>query len=357
MPGFSVDDFIKPVSADNPCGENLEYDPAYMELFTLAEGKPEQEIGGTLVAAEEPNWRDVRSRAVELWARTRDLRLASLLTLAELRLEGIDGAVRGLHLMRRLLEEQWEGFYPRLDPEDNNDPTMRVNILDAFVKPPNTFGDPWKFQSRLIEAPLVESAQVGRFSYRDILLATGEMTLPEGSNPPPAIATIEAAFDNVPLESLTTLVSSLAQGLDHAKGIDKAFTEKVGSSRAMDLSALTKLFFNMHKAALTRQERRAGPTGGAEAGGGGPSGGAGGGGADGGPRIAGEVRSREDVMLALDKIVRYYESFEPSSPVPILVKRARRLVGKSYVEAVKDLTPDAVSALSILAGIDLAQTS
>ncbi|MCC6284874.1 MAG: type VI secretion system protein TssA [Phycisphaerales bacterium] len=355
MPGFNVDDFMKPVSADNPCGENLEYDPAYMELFTLAEGKPEQEIGGTLVAAEEPNWRDVRTRAVDLWARTRDLRLASLLTLAELRLEGIEGAVRGLHLMRRLLEEQWEGFYPRLDPDDNNDPTMRVNILDAFVKPPNTFGDPWKFQTRLIEAPLVESAQIGRFSFRDILLATGEMTLPEGSAPPPGISAIEAAFDAVPLETLTAMVDTLALGLGHAKGIDKAFTEKVGASRAMDLSALTKLFFNMHKAAAARLERRAGPVQGAEDASGG--GHAGGGKGEPGARIAGEVRSREDVMLALDKIVRYYESFEPSSPVPILVKRARRLVGKSYVEAVKDLTPDAVSALSILAGIDLAQTS
>ena len=33
------------------------------------------------------------------------------------------------------METYWEGLHPRLDPEDANDPTMRVNILAILAAP------------------------------------------------------------------------------------------------------------------------------------------------------------------------------------------------------------------------------
>ena len=42
------------------------------------------------------------------------------------------------------------------------------------------------------------------------------------------------------------------------------------------------------------------------------------------PVAADEVRSRDDVIRLIDKICDYYRDYEPSSPVPLLLKRAKR---------------------------------
>jgi len=69
-------------------------------------------------------------------------------------------------------------------------------------------------------------------------------------------------------------------------------------------------------------------------------------------RLTGEIRSREDVILALDKICQYYDRYEPSSPLPLLLKRAKRLANKTFLEIVKDLTPDALAQIQALGGVE-----
>jgi type VI secretion system protein ImpA len=76
-------------------------------------------------------------------------------------------------------------------------------------------------------------------------------------------------------------------------------------------------------------------------------------GAPGGPKpIAGEVTSREDAIRMLDKITDYFNRNEPSSPVPILLRRAKRLVSKSFMEIVKDLAPDGLSQVERIRGVE-----
>ena len=67
--------------------------------------------------------------------------------------------------------------------------------------------------------------------------------------------------------------------------------------------------------------------------------------------VAGEINTREDVVDALDRICRYYDTHEPSSPIPLLLKRARRLVAKDFLEIIKDISPDALAAVNNLGGI------
>ena len=67
-------------------------------------------------------------------------------------------------------------------------------------------------------------------------------------------------------------------------------------------------------------------------------------------RPSGEIRTREDVLAALDRILKYYNRYEPSSPLPLLLRRAKRLATKSFMEIMKDLTPDSIPQLQQLAG-------
>ena len=43
---------LEPISEDQPCGPDLEYDAEFGEMDRAAQPKPEQQFGDTLVAAE-----------------------------------------------------------------------------------------------------------------------------------------------------------------------------------------------------------------------------------------------------------------------------------------------------------------
>jgi type VI secretion system protein ImpA len=65
---------------------------------------------------------------------------------------------------------------------------------------------------------------------------------------------------------------------------------------------------------------------------------------------SGEIRTREDVIRALDRICEYYERHEPSSPVPMLLRRAKRLATMSFLDILRELAPDGVAQAEALGG-------
>lgn len=343
----SLAKLLEPMSAEAPCGENLEYDLQFMELMRVAEGTPEQVMGDSVIPGEEPNWREVRAGALALFEKTRDMRLALVLMLALLKQDGLPGLRDGLGLMRGLLEKFWDqGLYPQLDPDDNNDPTFRLNVLSSLSAPPGTFGDPWKFQARLREAPLADSRQIGRFGLRDIAIASGTEeagSLPEGKTPAD-MNLISAAFSEMPPEAVTLLRESAEKSIEHIRAIDTLVNEKCGSGRGPDLAGFRQLLSE-----AVKQLKRAGGGGDAaaedDAGDAAPGGASGRGGRGRGAALSGEVNSPGDSIAAMEKIIRYYEDQEPSSPVPLIVRCAQRLVGKKFMEIQKILTPDAVAVL------------
>src|SRR4051794_36158531 len=129
MSTVDIETARRPIAGDDPCGPNLEYDAKFAELERASTGKPEQQIGSTIVKAEDPDWVVVQREALALLERTKDLRVAVHLTKALLRTGAWEGFADGLDLLSGLLENSWEGLHPRLDPDDDNDPTARINIL------------------------------------------------------------------------------------------------------------------------------------------------------------------------------------------------------------------------------------
>jgi type VI secretion system protein ImpA len=67
---------------------------------------------------------------------------------------------------------------------------------------------------------------------------------------------------------------------------------------------------------------------------------------------SGEITSREDAIRMMDKISDYFQRHEPSSPVPLLMRRAKRLVSMSFMDILKDMAPGGVSQASAVGGID-----
>ena len=53
-------------------------------------------------------------------------------------------------------------------------------------------------------------------------------------------------------------------------------------------------------------------------------------------------------MRLLDLVVRYYERHEPSSPLPLLLSRARNLADKGFLEILQELAPDGLMQAQVV---------
>ena len=338
---INAEDLLKPISGEKPCGEDLSYDPGFQELEVLIKGKPETQFS----AAEEPDWKALNERCLELWARSRDLRVATTLSLAVLKTDGLPAFRESLAIVKGLLDGYWDTCYPLLDPADNNDPTQRVNTIAALATPLATYGDPMRLLERLREAPLTDSRQAGRISLFQIANSETGTAGPNGQ-PALAAAQIDAAFRDTNSETLQKLNQSVTDSIKFVKDIDTFLTDKIGADKAPDLSELSKQLKEIQKrvapyvggaaADSTAVPGEAGATGGTAA--------------AASKAISGDVQSRQDVVRMLDKICEYYRRTEPSSPVPYILKRAQRLAEMDFMQIIDDMTPDAIGEINKITG-------
>ncbi|WP_010585280.1 type VI secretion system protein TssA [Schlesneria paludicola] len=341
---IDVSKYLAPISPDSPSGENLEYDPIFGEMERASVGKPEQQFGATVIPAEEPNWKEVGKYARDLLGRTKDLRVAVHLARVELAQFGWRGFASVLELIRGYVQQDWETVHPQLDPDDDNDPALRVNTLeslcdaDATLRPLKTY-------------PLVSSRAVGRFSLRDIAIANGELKAPAGIEPPDW-PKINAAFLDAPIDELSADLSAIKSSIDSLTEIQKLFAEKVGASSGVNFEPLKSVMKDADKV-LSEQLKKRGvsleaPAAAAEAT------------AEGGvegvvvanapQRLAGEITSRDDVVMAIEKICDYYAKCEPSSPLPLLLDRCKRLVSASFLEIINEVIPEAMKQAQAIGG-------
>lgn len=339
MSVIEVDSLLAPLSPEAPAGPDLEDDLDYASLDAASRGKPEQQFGDTVIPAEEPEWREVKRQSLEILARTRDLKVGVLLTRALVRTDGLAGLADGLAVLAGWIEGMWDAVHPQLDPDDP-DPILRRNRL-------NTLADAGELVNAVRDATIVASRAVGRYSYHDVLVATGKLPAAADAEPP-STAAIDAAFQDVPVEAIQETSAAVEAATAALGGLESAFTAKVGATRSVELGPLKTMLQGIRQV-LGEQLARKGAQApeGSMADGSVP---AGVGGAPAGAAAPGEIRSHDDVVRALDAICRFFESHEPSSPVPILLRRAKRLTNKSFLDLVRDLAPDGVSQVEMIRG-------
>lgn len=67
--------------------------------------------------------------------------------------------------------------------------------------------------------------------------------------------------------------------------------------------------------------------------------------------VADTPRSRADVRAAIDAICRFYDESEPSSPVPLMLRRVCSWVNKDFIELMREIAPNAVEEATRLLAI------
>jgi len=329
----SSTDFLAPVSEAEPCGADVSYQPEFLELDSLILGKPETQFS----EAVKPDWKLIAERCQELMAVSKHLRVGTIFVLASLQTGGLPGMGQAMELLAGWLRLYWETIYPRLDPDDNLDPLERMNILSSLTSPIATFGDSFRFLERLSEAPLTHSPTMGKLSLQDIQKADAAKSEP-GS--PAHSAEVAAAFRDTPAERLHELWDGLEQGKAGVKDM-AAFLEGIGIIDAAPSFSLLLDQLALLEKQLAPYVTTACPE------------------LDDSPaseklllapQPTSGIQSRSDVVRMLDLICAYYADHEPSSPIPLLLQRARRLVHSGFLEILAEIAPDSLTQVRTATG-------
>jgi type VI secretion system protein ImpA len=346
-PSF-LSSFLEPVSSQRPAGDNLyDNDPDYQDL-ELSIRSVDSDPAGT---ASVSRWKTVRDSILQLMRRTRDIRLNVYLVRALLHTDGYPGLVSGLSLLDDTLKQFWDTLYPELDVV--NDPTERINILQRLC-------DYNQVLYSLVRLPLVELKGVGSFALRDLQLALNRIPLPTGYTRPD-VGLIESAFKSKEPEYWVNLISLINQGIERLRSIEQSCATRLNGSRPsldsldsmlkegdycirkfMESSGMyavaddsTNVEFNenstLDEAPVSTQ------TGGIPVA---------------RPVAATVINTRHDVQRSLDTLCAYYQEYEPSSPVPLLLKRAGQLVDMDFMDIIRNLAPAGLSEVEKIRGPD-----
>ena len=339
MSAWQAEELLQPITADAPCGENLEDTPlltsfdAYRVFGEAA--PPESRTDGSGRALPAPEWGEIRTRALEALGRSKDLRLLAHLGAALLRTDGLLAFTETLAVAAQWLETSWAGTYPLVD----EDAILRRNAL-------NCFADPMAVVDGLRRTPLVHSRQHGSITLRDLDIAAG--VIQQGDKDQRVDdARINAAFAEMPLDALETLHRTIATAVASLKRIDAVMSAEGGIEA---VPAFEPLSAQLVKAERTLRAQAAFRSGGSESASAAAMGASA---AAGSVAVAavGAIASRQDAIRALDAVATFFKHNEPSSPIPLFLERAKRLVAKDFLEVLADIAPDALGQARSAGGL------
>jgi type VI secretion system protein ImpA len=134
-------DLLEPISADEPCGPDLEYDSAFVMLQTAAAPKAEAQYGDFVDVPQSANWAEIERDCRALLLRTKDIRLAVILLRCRVRQSGAAGLLDSLAFIKTMLERYGEALYPLPVFEGERDPVMYANAIAGLADPAGALAD------------------------------------------------------------------------------------------------------------------------------------------------------------------------------------------------------------------------
>lgn len=320
-PGWNQS-LLEPIAADAPCGESLE------DTQLLASFDAFRVFGQPTPLEPVPPWGDIKNRALEALTKSKDLRVLAFLGSAVLRTDGFPAFSDTLNVAARWLEMYWNQVHPVV----SEDAILRRNAL-------NCFADLMGVVDGLRRLPLVTSRVHGAVSLRDIDIAAGQV-VPKDGEPRPSEDQINGAFGDMPVEELSALHASAAGAVAALKSIDRQMRDAAGAEATPQFDTLSAQLVKLERFASAQLALRPGhevaPAGGEPA------------------AVAmrvGAIGSRQDAIAALDAVAEFFRRTEPSSPIPLFLARAKRLVSKDFLEVLADIAPDAVAQARVAGGL------
>jgi type VI secretion system protein ImpA len=318
------------ISAEHPCGESLE------DTQLLASFDGYGLFGRSAPLSGEIDWRVIRDRSLEALEKSKDFRLLTHLASAVVRTDGFAEFVQTLTVGARWLDSWIETVFPLVD----EDGILRRSALNGFA-------DRMAVVDGVRRAPMLVHRQLGSVSMRDIEIVTGHLIPAEGETGAVSAEQLEALFAATSVEELRALHDQLNEAVTSLKSMETAVSLRSGAQSAPDFTTLAvplaRTLKRVSDHLATRPDAAAEATPGANTTGGAE--------AAAGVVAVGTVRNRQDATRALDAVAAFFRTNEPSSPIPLLIERAKRLVAKDFLEVLAELAPEALGPAKAASGV------
>ncbi|WP_370261988.1 ImpA family type VI secretion system protein [Limnobacter sp.] len=324
---------------DHTCGPNLEYDNAYLELLQAASGRAETQFEPAIA----PDWNAVETGALALLGKSRDLRLVALWAEACINLHGIARLPEGLAAMLQLVELAWPALNP---PLDDGDAYARLNVIEGL-------GAGGSFFNSLRNALLIKDPRIGELRVKDF-----EVLFCNTPGVGPAVSREQVEqFLKTETAHTAHIRQAMAQGQCLLIQLLDALVNKLGEHGVPQLLELKSLFkcvlASLPQAPMEQVASDAPHSGFVDSaalpGVMQPSVGE-------SPLAAstgsvGLIGSRAQALAAIDAVCAYLDHAEPTNPAQLLLRRARRLLDKNFMQLMKDLAPDALVEVAKIMGV------
>jgi type VI secretion system protein ImpA len=341
-------EWTAPITPVEPCGPDLEYDHEFVVLFASTVSRQDVQYGSFVGAAAPINWGEVERDCRRLLSRTRDIRVAVLFTRCRTRVAGASGLAEGLGQLAAWLQT----FPEQVHPCEGNDcrpaevQEMRMNALLELVDPEGLMTD--------VREIVLAKSTAARLQLRDVERAFA-FPRPADALSPESIA---LQLHDLKIRQ-PEMMTAFEEALSHLGAIDKWSGERLADNQP-DFAPLLKLLEPLRLPVPTEAE---GTT------------------TDESPAVIASTEVAEhrapeeeaaiidcddqdesqlsgtkargtcsplpssappqsilnDRQSALESIRAarvWFELHEPSSPIPVLLKRAEALVGRRYSETV-----------------------
>lgn len=341
--GIAIHDWLSPISEDAPCGSDLEYDPEYVVLSAKTAVQPDAQYGNFVGSPEPINWSDIDRDCRRLMLRSKDIRLAVLFARSRTRLAGCAGFAEGMSVLRGWLDLYPDAIHPQLVVDTDRDAALEIrsNALQALTDADGLLSD-------LREISLVKSTAT-RLQVRDVERAFARPRLADALSQD----SVRQQLDDLRVQSPSVL-SQFDQALVSFEGIEtwaalhlhalapdlcalgrllRLFARPIESEAAhdaipddaaacesrldavdtpLDDTTTAQAMATPHIVEPAQSMRRTGT----------------------------HVTDRQAALEAIREARHWFETHEPSSPIPVLLRRAEQFVGKRYAEAVRAIPPE-----------------
>lgn len=345
----TLEPLIEPVPGTSPGGPNLENDREFMAFETDAQGRPAQYIGDEESPAVPPNWVEIQARAEKLLMRSKDLRVALIYTRANIALNGLAGFEAGLHLLRELVVRFWDTLHPELKANAPGewDASFRCNVLSAFCGP--------AFLRAVRDLPVVqmrgpvptvreiEQAERGELpvptleqqrKQLDTAVREQRAGVEVALRLPGAVSALENALKERCFEPAAPRFEQLARATEAlALAAGNAFAREATEAAATAAEALGAAVAPAGESGGNRERVPAAPRG--------------------VHPVTARLNSRADAIALLDAVSAFLEQSEPAHPAPLLIRRASALLGMDFLGVMRELVPDALNQVRVIAGIGI----
>lgn len=328
---------LNPVDDAEPCGPDLEYDPAFVLLQAALTPKTEAQYGDFVETAQPVNWIEVERDCRALLLRTKDIRLFVIFLRCRIKLAGSAGLRDALGLLLAAMERHGEALHPVPMFDGERDPVVYANALSAIADSQGALGD-----IRDLALAKVAGAQL---QLRDIEKSHSLPRAKDALTPEAARRLLDDLCNSGDRSAL-----ALVQVQHYAEEI-AALTRSLLGENAPDLDGLLKLLRPFSMEARNTPMLEAEPprtdesfivaTAPATIANDAPPlpgdtitapGGA--------PRNDGALRDRWSALANIRQTRLWFEQHEPSSPVAVLLRQAERMVGKRFAEIAHQIPAD-----------------